>query len=105
MNIADKCFTEVDVDPAHGNRIPRKAPVFPLWEKEMMNIYLNGATQVPKVMTVGRKVVGYLFYTVMDTVVLLDQIAVAPEYRRSGYAMRMIRKLKRSMRGLRRDKI
>ncbi len=105
MSIADRCFTEIGVDPEGGNRIFSKAPVFPLWEKEMMNVFLNGATQVPKVLTVDRKVVGYLFCTVLDTAVTIDQLAVAPTHQRNGYEMQMLRKLKRSMADLRRDKI
>jgi len=105
MEIADACFAEVGMDAIGGNRLPKWAPGLPLWDKSVLSWYLGQRNRVPEVMTIGHHVFGYLFYTVKPKTVVIDQIAVAPEYWRNGCATRMVTRLKSTVPGLQRQTI
>lgn len=64
--------------------------------------FMDQTDHIPKVLLLGRKVVGYNFYVLHKKVVTIHQLAVDSEFRRRGYATRMINDLKSSLPGLRR---
>jgi ribosomal protein S18 acetylase RimI-like enzyme len=70
-------------------------------EKFVMD-FMDLVDHVPKVLVLGKKVVGYNFYVLHRKVVTIQQLAVGSEYRRRGYATRMLNDLKESLPGLRR---
>ncbi len=103
MDIADACFAEVGLVAAGESRLPQWSIGLPLWDQPVLMNYLETKDRIPKVMTVNRDVVGYLFYTMKKKVIVIDQIAVDPEHWRQGYATGMVQRLKDTMPGLRRQ--
>ncbi|MCA9139017.1 MAG: GNAT family N-acetyltransferase [Planctomycetales bacterium] len=101
QDIASACFAEVGLVAAGESRIPKWSIGLPLWDLRVLTEYLETKDRFAKVMTVNREVVGYLFYSLKEHVVVIDQITVDPEHWRKGYAGRMMQKLKDTMPELR----
>jgi len=105
MEIAAACSAEIGLDDVGGNRLPKWTTGLPFWDQAVLLRYLGRKNRVPDVLMIGHHVIGYLFYTVRPKTVVIDQLAVSPEYRRNGYATRMITRLKSEMPALQRQTI
>jgi len=70
--------------------------------EEFVLDFMDSQNHVPKVLRVGRRVVGLNFFVLYNKVVVIHQLAVLPNERGKGYGTKMINDMKESLPGLRR---
>ena len=67
--------------------------------------YMDTTLYIPKVITDGEKVVGYLFYKLHKHLVSIEHMAVDPDHCRQGYGKRLVAHMKHVLNQIRRPLI
>ncbi len=64
--------------------------------------FMGSSDHIPKVLVLGREIVGYNFYVLHKKIVMIQQFGVSAAYRKQGFATKMMRELQMNLPGLRR---